>query len=320
MNRIGNQLLCYTFFAILLSSSIGEASRSHRRCFMIQKVKRLAKKHRLPTKAMRKLEKLYCKKMQHVRKWGFKTAIYGNDACSGEPLAVFGRNTSCRLLSNRGTKAWSVRYRGKCQNIPDVSLQQACYHFRDRGKVQIYKSDSCSGSMVATIGRYSDCRKFNNKSSSAWAVRHRGKCYNIKDVTPLRVCYRYRGGRIKVYKNDSCSNNLVAMIGPNSNCERFAKRGSSAWAIRYRGKCHDFSDVNLYSACLRFQGRDVKVYKNDSCSGSLVAIIGPNSECEKFPKGGSNAWAVWHNGKCHNITDTSIKKVCYQYRTPLRAP
>lgn len=59
-------------------------------------------------------------------------------------------------------------------------------------------------------------------------------------------------GQVELFKSDSCNGDLVAIVGPSTDCSRFSAT-ESVWAVRINGKCQDITDLDAVSACQRFK-------------------------------------------------------------------
>lgn len=129
---------------------------------------------------------------------------------------------------------------------------------RPGARVSLYRSDSCSGSLVATVDSRTECDLIANGTESVWGIAVNGVCVDIAD-TQLRVaCKAFRDVNdsyaVKFYRNDRCQGGLVASASHSGRCEEL--RGSlgtaSVWAVEINGRCEDISDTSFYVACSRF--------------------------------------------------------------------
>ena len=189
-------------------------------------------------------------------------------------------------------------------------------------RLEIYRSDSCTGEIIALVRDDSRCADLPSTGTSAWAVKQDGECSNITDMSPQEACYRFigmndRSSKVRVYHSDSCSGELVAAIGRRTDCSNFGTSGTNAWAISINGKCHNIADMSEGDACRRFKGgmnpRSTAIYHSDSCTGDLLAVVSNRSECRDFSSSGTDAWGVMVDGACQNISDTSIQDACLRF-------
>lgn len=194
------------------------------------------------------------------------------------------------------------------------------------GYVQVHKSDSCNGSLVATIGPETRCNQFSNSGSDAWAISIDGQCKDISDISLGKACRMFKNYSpyaAKVYKSDSCGSSLIAIMGPETSCNEFDNYGSDAWAIEINGQCTDISDTSVRKACNRFKHTGPTIFKSDSCSGAALMRLPQYKQpgfCDSISNSGSDAWAVRVQGKCYDISDTSPRRACKMFSVnPRRA-
>ncbi|WP_374033340.1 hypothetical protein ACES2I_11110 [Bdellovibrio bacteriovorus] len=188
------------------------------------------------------------------------------------------------------------------------------------GSVELFRSDSCSGSLIGTVSPASSCERFSS-AGDTWGVRINGQCLNISDTSSVRACESFKGGAdpraVTIFTSDSCSGNALAAISATSQCEKFDSSGSSAWAVKIDGKCQNISDTAPAKACAAFKGAStlgaVKIFNSDSCSGNMVAAVDYNTRCENL-RGLPAAWGIEINGRCENISDLDIVSACERYR------
>ncbi|AFY01987.1 hypothetical protein [Bdellovibrio bacteriovorus] len=188
------------------------------------------------------------------------------------------------------------------------------------GSVELFRSDSCSGSLIGTVSAASSCERFSS-AGDTWGVRINGQCLNISDTSSVKACESFKGGAdpraVTIYTSDSCSGNAIAAISAGSQCENFDSTGSSAWAVKIDGKCQNISDTAPAKACAAFKGAStpgtVKIFNSDSCSGNMVAAVDYNTRCESL-RGLPAAWGIEVNGRCENISDLDIVSACERYR------
>lgn len=184
--------------------------------------------------------------------------------------------------------------------------------------IELYRSDSCSGTLMGTASAGTRCDKFAG-AGDAWGVKINGKCLNISDVPAVQACEAFKGAAdqsAEIYSSDSCSGNPEAIVGSLSQCDKLAP-GARAWGVRVEGKCLNISDTTAAKACEAFKGASspvaVAIYNSDSCSGSPNAIIDYNTRCDSL-RGLPPAWGIMLNGRCENISDLPIEAACERYR------
>ncbi|WP_374030500.1 hypothetical protein [Bdellovibrio bacteriovorus] len=188
------------------------------------------------------------------------------------------------------------------------------------GSVELFRSDSCSGSLIGTVSAASSCERLSS-AGDTWAVRIKGQCLNIPDISTVKACESFKGGAdpraVTIFTSDSCSGNAIAAISAPSRCENFDSTGSSAWAVKIDGKCQNISDTAPAKACAAFKGAStpgaVKIFNSDSCSGNMVAAVDYSTNCELL-RGLPSAWGIEVNGRCENISDLDIVSACERYR------
>jgi hypothetical protein len=187
--------------------------------------------------------------------------------------------------------------------------------------VQIYKSDSCNGELLANVTSQTDCGRFSESGSDAWGIKLDGRCYNITDRSLGSACRQFKAassyGAVKLFKSDSCSNELIAFVDRFSDCSDHSSSGSDVWGVEIGGTCYNVEDMSARVACNRFAGGfvpgAVKAFKSDSCSGNLIASFHNRTRCDELPASGNDVWAVEIDGTCQNITDTSLQQACIRF-------
>lgn len=186
-------------------------------------------------------------------------------------------------------------------------------------QVEMFKSDSCNGSLVGMVNPGTNCQAYAN-AAAVWAIKINGKCMDTLDMNAAQACETFKGAgnpnTLRVFKSDSCNGSLSAVISTATNCEALATDGS-AWAVTIGGVCKDLADTSPKMACHSLRGAaspvNVEIYKSDSCNGSLVAIVDRYTQCQKL-SGLSAAWAVKINGQCQDISDTDIVSACDRFK------
>lgn len=188
------------------------------------------------------------------------------------------------------------------------------------GGVEIYHTDSCTGSLIGTANPGTRCDKFAS-APSAWAVKINGECLNIQDTTAVNACESFKGAAgqnaTMIYHTDSCTDSPLAAVGSQSDCDKLLTSGTSAWAVKVDNKCLNIADTAPAKACEAFKGAStpaaVKIYATDSCTDAPMAIVDYNTRCELL-KGMHAAWGIVMNGRCENISDLPIEQACERYR------
>jgi hypothetical protein len=188
------------------------------------------------------------------------------------------------------------------------------------GAVELYRSDSCTGTLLGTASAGTRCEKFAG-AGDAWGVKINGECLNIVDASAVSACEAFKGGAertaAQIFNSDSCSGNAVAAVGSLSQCDKLSTTGTTAWGVKIDGKCSNIADTSPAKACEAFKGAStagaVAIYNSDSCSGGPQAYIDYNSRCENL-KGLPAAWGIMVNGRCENISDLPIEVACERYR------
>lgn len=189
------------------------------------------------------------------------------------------------------------------------------------GNIEIYQSDSCSGSLVGTANVNTNCSSKFSTAGQAWGIRVNGECVNIADTTAVKACESFKaasdGRATLIYASDSCSSNAIAAISSNSSCENLEKNSTNAWGIKIGDTCHNIQDTSPAKACNVYKAASnpaaIEIYASDSCSSSLTAIVDYNTRCESL-RGLPQAWGIKINGQCQNISDTDIVTACERYR------
>jgi hypothetical protein len=117
------------------------------------------------------------------------TIIYGrSDSCDASlAVAQVTNDTDCLTLSAT-QEAWSISVDGRCQNISDTNIRQACLTLQPRGTFIYGRSDSCDASLaVARVTQDTDCLALS-ASQEAWSVSVDGQCRNISDTNLRAAC------------------------------------------------------------------------------------------------------------------------------------
>ena len=191
-----------------------------------------------------------------------EVAIYKSDSCSDNLVAIIDSRYNCDLL--RSERAWAVRINGVCSDITDIDADKACMAFQAASSpraIKLYKSDSCSGDLLAYVDQRTDCEELGNSlSSNVWAVKIDNTCKDITDTSFTGACMSFQAAHspdaVQLYRSDSCSDNLLAYIDRRTDCQALANRISgNVWAVRVNGTCQDISDTSFLQACRSFGGR-----------------------------------------------------------------
>lgn len=122
-------------------------------------------------------------------------------------------------------------------------------------QVELFRSDSCSGSLVGILRENMNCTSF--ATSSVWGMKIDGVCYDVKDMNGAEICQNFPAihnpRATEIYRSDSCRGELTAMVDPSTTCSSLSA-GFSAWGVKIGGgTCQDINDDSLVSACQKFQ-------------------------------------------------------------------
>ena len=127
----------------------------------------------------------------------------------------------------------------------------------------------------------------------------------------------HQGQNVDFFRSDSCSSELVGVVNPTTDCNRFSPT-EKVWAIRVNGQCQDIDDTTAQNACRMYQNAGnkeaVKVYRSDSCSDSLSGIFSSYTNCDTLSDSGNSAWAIMVNNQCKDVADTTLKKSCIAFK------
>ncbi len=126
----------------------------------------------------------------------------------------------------------------------------------------------------------------------------------------------HQEANVELFRSDSCSSDLVAVVNSTTDCSRFNDT-ESVWAIRVNNKCQDIDDTNLMMGCRAFKAmnspRAVKLYHSDTCRDSMIAAIDHNTACESLT-GLENVWAIQSNGQCQDVSDLDVVTACKRFK------
>ena len=186
-------------------------------------------------------------------------------------------------------------------------------------QIELYKSDSCSGSLIGLINEETNCQTYSD--TTVWGIKINGQCFNTLDMSGSQACENFKDAgnpnTLKIYKSDRCSDNLSAIITQTTNCDTLDNENRTAWGINIAGKCMDPSDMSPRMACNSFRGSlsnpNVEIYKSDRCTDSLTAIIDRYTDCSTL-KNLPSAWAIKINGVCQDISDADIVTACNRFK------
>lgn len=186
-------------------------------------------------------------------------------------------------------------------------------------QVEMYKSDSCNGSLVGNINPATNCQVYSS-AAAVWAIKVNGKCMDTLDMSAAQACQTFKDAAnpntLRLFKSDSCNGSLSAVVSTQTNCESLAS-DNSAWAVSIGGQCKDLADMSPKMACRSLRGaasaNNVEIYKSDSCNGALVAIVDRYTQCQSL-QGLPAAWAIKVNGQCQDISDTDIVSACDRFK------
>jgi len=126
--------------------------------------------------------------------------LFRSDTCSSSYTGTVDSNTDCEQFARgNGSNVYGIEAGGTCHDIADASLGAACLAFRDMHErsVLLYRSDSCSSSLVAAVDSRTDCAELSNKiSANVYAIKTpAGRCLDIADESFAQACARYKSER-----------------------------------------------------------------------------------------------------------------------------
>ncbi|HCM39452.1 MAG: hypothetical protein A2X97_01165 [Bdellovibrionales bacterium GWA1_52_35] len=120
------------------------------------------------------------------------------------------------------------------------------------------------------------------------------------------------------YHSDSCSSDLVGVLGRYSGGNVFPSR-QDAWAVSYRDKCHNISDTSLENAARRMQGLfapehlQVLYYHSDRCSSDLIAVTERSRGCDDVGPISEGVWGISRDGVCSDVDDSTFASICNRF-------
>lgn len=120
-----------------------------------------------------------------------------SDTCSSSYLASFNRTTNCSEMASHVTSyVWAVKLGEVCYNTHDMPFLSACNLLKELSSprsVKFYRSDSCSGGLMAAVSPRTDCNEFSQLTNTyVWAIEVNGECRNINDTSFLNACQLYK--------------------------------------------------------------------------------------------------------------------------------
>lgn len=129
---------------------------------------------------------------------------------------------------------------------------------RPGSRISVYRSDSCSSSLVATLDSYTDCDSMANGQERVWGIAINGQCADIADTTLSNACVAFKDAgdyrAVKFYRSDSCASSMVATASHSGRCAELSARmgAERVWAVEINGRCEDIADTDFRTACSRF--------------------------------------------------------------------
>lgn len=240
------------------------------------------------------------------------------------PNLAGAQENPCKNSCNQDCHQYKLRLTNELRNIEEkCGSNNPDPVIPGTGRVEIYKSDSCSGELIGRLTPGTNCSKYSNEN--AWGVKINGKCENIADMNAASACELYKGGSssqsVLVYESDSCSGDLVAALDQSADCQVIAQKAKdNAWAVMIDGKCENITDTNAGVACEVYKGggspHAVYLYRSDSCSGDLIAAVNYTTDCSAAAKHvNGSIWGVKAAGdSCNNISDTNFLDACERYK------
>lgn len=187
------------------------------------------------------------------------------------------------------------------------------------GQVEMYRSDSCSSDLVGVVNPGTNCSSYNG-ASDVWSIKVNGQCTNTLDMSAVQACETFKNANnqqtLRIFRSDSCSSDLSAVVTAYTDCETLSS-SNNAWGVVINGQCRNLSDTSPKMACRSLRGavstNNVEIYRSDSCSSDLVAIVDRNTYCQSL-QGMADAWGIKVNGQCTNIADTNIVQACERFK------
>lgn len=172
----------------------------------------------------------------------------------------------------------------------------------------------------AEAQQYNPCEYSCNSECRRYQMRLENELYRIQTkcgggpVIPTPTT-----ASVVLYKSDSCSSDLVGRVTPETNCDTYAS--SRVWGIKINDKCHDISDVSGNVACETFKGAGspdaVYLYRSDSCTNNLLAIVDYRTDCQKLSTLiNSSVWGIRYgeSSQCEDIADTKFYDACERFK------
>jgi hypothetical protein len=171
------------------------------------------------------------------------------------------------------------------------------------------RTDDCSGNPVVTVRADTDCFGLSGTADS-WSIWSNGECKNISDTNVRSACLSLnKKGRAVFGRTDDCSGAPVMVMNDTTDCFSLSSSADS-WSVWDEGQCKNISDTTQRNACLALQPGGRAIFgRSDDCSGAPIAKINTGFDCFTLPDNG-DAWSVWADGQCKNISDTSPRAAC----------
>jgi len=119
--------------------------------------------------------------------------LFKSDTCNNSLSAIVSTATNCESLAS-DQSAWAVSIGGQCKDLDDTSPRLACRALRgavSQNAVEIYKSDTCNGSLLAIVDRYTQCQSLQGLGQ-AWGIKVNGQCQDISDTDIVSACNRFK--------------------------------------------------------------------------------------------------------------------------------
>lgn len=121
---------------------------------------------------------------------GGNVSLYHSDNCSSDLIANLRPGFDCSLIADK--RVWGIRINGQCEDISDMDGSAACIAFKAAGSnraIQLYHSDNCQDSLIATVDRRTDCSELARViSERVWGIRVDGVCSDISDTDIETAC------------------------------------------------------------------------------------------------------------------------------------
>ena len=238
--------------------------------------------------------------------------LFADGACN-QVVGTVSSQSQCNVASNQNVG--SIQSSAGCESLPQsLPYARACEAFRAGGSgMALYSTSSCSGnSVVAFVNAASQCDKVgqNAPNYDVTAVKTATACIGLpQQLKVAMACEAFkgfrRGGR-ELYASNGCSDNsLIASVGVDTDCVKVQQNAPNynVVAVKTDGQCLGIPQpIGSGQGCeIAKTPGDAQIYSSSDCnSTSLLAMVGPRSDCAKIGAAAPNydATAVKINGVC----------------------